>query len=250
VGATPADAAKFLTFSQVGTLNVEVGKADVEIERIHHICFNVPNLHEESAPLIQKGCKVPFVYINNSLIEENHIDTGAVGGVIMSFRPDMGRSEREKTNRERLPISDWQFRGVGIGVNDLDKLVEYYQNLGIGSFGPEVMFDSGSIADFQVDGRPADSPVRARTRIAQVGPMTYEFTQPLEGETIYRESLDRRGEGVNDFIFTVSDLDAETAQLTDKGVSILQRGNPRNGGAYAIFDTRRVGNMMMKLVQA
>ncbi len=83
-----------------------------------------------------------------------------------------------------------------------------------------------------------------------MGPITYEFTQPVEGEAIYTESLEKRGEGVNDFIFTVPDLEKETAKLTDKGVQVVLSGNPRNGGAFAIFDTRKVGGMMMKLIQA
>lgn len=112
------------------------------------------------------------------------------------------------------------------------------------------MFDSSSIADFNVHGKASDVVVKARTRVAQIGPVAYEFTQPLEGETIYKESLDRRGEGVNDFIFTVDDLDKETAKLAEKGVMVILSGNPRNGGAFAYFDTRKVGNMMMKLIQA
>ena len=254
VGTTPADAATFLTFSQVGTLNIEHTKNPrIEVEFIHHMCFNVPDLHAESTPLImEKGCEVPFVYINNSLIQENHIDTSKFGGVILSLRPDPDgrRSEREKAARERLPISNWNFRGIGIAVKDMDKLVEYYQYLGLGTFRPEVMFDSSSISDFQVNGKPSDTIVKARTRIAQVGPVAYEFTQPLEGDTIYKESLDKRGEGVNDFVFTVDDLDKETAKLAEKGVPVIRSGNPRNGGAFAYFDTRKVGNMMMKLIQA
>ena len=263
VGATPADASTFLTFSQIGTLNVEHTKISPSSsnwasferkgENIHHMCFNVPDLHAESTPLImEKGCEVPFVYINSSLIQENHIDTSKFGGVILSLRPDPDgkRSAREKAARERLPISDWNFRGIGIAVADMDKLVEYYQFLGMGTFQPEAIFDSDTIADFKVNGKPSETAVKARTRIAQVGPVTYEFTQPLEGDTIYKESLDKRGDGVNDFIFTVDDLDKETAKLVEKGVSVIRSGNPRNGGAFAQFDTRKVGNIMMKLIQA
>jgi hypothetical protein len=56
--------------------------------------------------------------------------------------------------------------------------------------------------------------------------------------------------GVNDFIFTVDNLEKETAGLAAKGVPAVLSGNPKNGGAFAYFDTRKVGNMMMKLIQA
>jgi len=253
VGSTPADAASFLTFVQVGTLNIEGTKnASVPPEFIHHVCFNTKDLYADSVPLVlEKGCKVPFVFIKDSLIEENHIDTSDVGGVITSLRPDPfgQRSAREKAAMERLELNGWQFRGLGIGVNDLDKLVAYYEDLGLGTFKPEAAFDSSAIADFRINGEASDAVVKARTRIAQVGPMNYEFVQPLEGETIYKESLASRGEGVNDFIFTVDDLEAETAKLAEKGVAILMSGNPTNDGAFAYCDTREVGGMMMKLIQ-
>jgi len=253
VGTTPKEMASFLAFSQVGTLNIEVSKNPrIEHPFVHHMCFNVPNFYAESAPLIQKGCGVPFVYIRDSLIEENHIETNKVGGVILSLRPDPDgkRSEREKERRESLPISDWKFRGVGIAVKDMDELVEYYEYLGLGIFQPEVIFDSSSISDFKVNGKTPDTVVKARTRTAQIGPVVYEFIQPLEGEGIYRESLNRRGDGVNDLVFTVDDLDRETARLVEKGVPVIRSGNPKNGGAFAYFDTRKVGDMMVKLIQA
>lgn len=253
VGATAKDAATFLTFSQIGTLNVEcTKKPSVDVEFIHHVCFNVPDLYAESVPLvIEKGCEVPFVFIKDSLIEENHIDTSKVGGVILSLRPDPDgkRSEREKSARERLELNGWSFRGLGIGVRDLDRVVEHYQFLGLGTFEPEVMFDSSTIADFKANGKVPTGLVKARTRTLQIGPMVYEFMQPLEGETVYRESLDRRGEGVNDFIFTVEDLEKETAKLAEKGIQAILSGNPKNDGAFAYLDTRKVGNMMMRLIQ-
>jgi len=254
VGATPKDAATFLTFSQIGTLNVECTKnPGADVGFIHHVCFNVPDLYAESVPLVlEKGCDVPFVFIKDSLIEENHIDTGKVGSVILSLRPDPEgkRSERERAAREALPLNGWQFLGLGIAVEDLDKVVAHYEYLGIGSFSPEKRFDDRTVSDLKMDGSAPDSGIQARSRRLQIGPMIYEFTQPLEGESIYRASLKQRGEGVNDFIFAVEDLEAETAKLSDKGVKALLGGNPRDGGAFAYFDTRKAGGMMMRLIQA
>ena len=254
VGTAPGEAARMMTFIQVGDLQYETGRRSVEIERVDHICFNVPDLHAVSAPLVweEKGCKVSFLYIRDNLIEENHIEP-KFGNLKLSFRPDLGRSEREKARRESLPISNWKFRGLGIAVEDIDKLVEYYQSLEIGTFGREVMFDSSSIADFQVNGKPSDTVVKARTRMLRLGPVVYQFIQPLEGEAIYKEALDSRGEGVNDFIFTVDDLDKETAKLTEKGVPVIRSGNPKTGGAFAYFDIhkdRKVGDILIKLIQA
>jgi len=254
VAATPEEAAKMMTFLHVGDLQYETGwNWAQDVERSDHICFNVANLHEESVPLQAKGCEVPFVFIMDSLIQENHIDTTKFGGIKISFRPDGGRSQGEAALRKRLGVSDWKFRGMAIAVKDLDKVVEYYEDLGIGTFQPEYLFDSSTIGEFQEDGKTPNAAIKDRVRIAQVGPVTYEFTEPMEGETIYKDALEKRGEGVAGLVFTVADLDKETANLVDNGVPVVRSGNPKNGGAFAYFDihkSRNTGSILIKLVQA
>ena len=248
--ASSREFARIAAFVQVGSLQLEVIKRDIEVERIHHICFNAHDLHGETSTLMERGCGVPFTLVRGSLIIENHIDTNEVGGVILSLRPNGTRSVREQVSQASI-ASNWKFRGMGIAVEDIDKAVEYYQSLGLGIFQPEVIFDSSAITDLEVNGKPSNAVIKARTRVAKVGPVTYEFTQPLEGEAIYRESLDTRGEGVNDFIFTVADLDEETAKLVGKGVSVIRSGKPGNGKAFAYFaGGKDGGNIMFKLIQA
>jgi len=255
VGVTPAEAARMMTFVQVGDLQYETGwgRPGMDVERVDHICFNVPDLHVESAPLIAKGCEVSFLYIRDHLIEENHLEP-KLGNFKLSFRPDPDgqRSAREKARRESLPISGWKFRGVGMLVGNLDEIVAHYQSLGIGTFRPEAMFDTNSIEDSQLNGKAPDTAIRARTRKLQLGPVVYEFIEPVEGEAIYRESLDSRGDGVSEFAFIVDDLDKEAAKLTEGGVQVLLSGNPRNGGAFAYFDIhkdRKPGDIIIKLIQ-
>lgn len=76
----------------------------------------------------------------------------------------------------------------------------------------------------------------------------YDFVQPLAGDAVHRDSLDRRGEGIHSIDFTVDDLDEETARLVGRGVPLALRGTPETGGAFAYFDTRQLGNAMVKLI--
>jgi len=255
VGTTAAEAARMMTFVQVGDLQYETGwgRPGMDVERSDHICFNVPDLHVESVPLIAKGCQVSFLYVRDHLIEENHLEP-KLGNFKISFRPDPGlqRSAREKARRESLPISGWKFRGVGLLVGNLDEIVEYYQSLELGTFRPEALLDTGSMPDAQVYGKAPDAPVTARTRKLKLGPVVYEFIQPVEGDAVYKESLDSRGDGVGEFAFVVDDLDKETAKLAEGGVQPILSGNPRNGGAFACFDIhkdRKPGDMIIKLMQ-
>ncbi len=222
-------------------------------EGINHIAFKEPDQKGEVDKLVdEKGCQIMLGSGVDGRSGEPYFDTHKFGGVILSLRGTKDKWYKAwiAHNMEHPLVSDWRFRGMGIAVRELDKVVEYYQFLYIATFQPEVMLDSSSIADFKAYGKTPDTVVKARTRTAQVGPVAYEFTQPLEGEAIYKESLDRRGEGVNDFVFIVDDLDKETAKLVERGAPVIRSGKPQTGGAFAYFDTRKVGNIMVKLIQA
>ena len=251
--AREEDVAKRMTFVQVGTLQLEVmRRPTAEVGICHHVCFNVEDIMGDTAPLIEKGCGVPFALIKDTLLEENHIETNKFGGVILSLRPGgLKRTERELARQAVPGVSNWKCCSMGIPINDLDKTVEYYQSLDIGTFQPEVVFDSSATADCQVYGKTPDSVVKARTRMIQIGSVGYQFIQPVEGETVYKESLAQRGEGINEFAFTVDDLDKETAKLVTQGVPVVLSGNPQTGGAFACFDTGKdAGKIIIKLIQA
>ena len=147
-------------------------------------------------------------------------------------------------------LVNWKFRGHGVVVEDVDQTADYYDFLGLAEVRPEVIFDSSSIADCRIYGNTPAATVKARTRTARIGSAEIEFIQPLEGEAIYRESLDRKGEGIIDLTFAVDDLEKETDKLVGKGISVALSGKPQTGGAFAYFDTRRDGgDTMIKLMQ-
>lgn len=221
-------------------------------EGISHTCFNVPDPEKETAELFKKGCAdiMNLTRADTGKIIENYVGTAKYGALWLSFRPMPGEWHRkwQAHNRAHPLVSDWKFRGMGIATRDVTKAAEYYQYLGIAELQPEVMIDS-SARDFKVLGLTGMA-ARARTQVAMVGSIAHEFAQPLEKETVFGEFLTRRGEGVYSFDFTVDDLEKETARLTYRGIRVVLSGKPRNGSAFAYFDTRKVGNLMVKLVQA
>ena len=239
---------------QIGSLQLELTKnRKVAVEGINHICFNVPDIKAETAKLVEKGCEIILSFEQDDTIIENYLDTRKFCNIILSLRCPSRKWEKtwKAHNMAHPLLSNWKFRGVGVAVRDLDKTVEYYQSLGIAEFQPEVTLDSSSFTYFKVDGKTPDTVVRARTRIARIGPVVYEFVQPLDGETIYKESLDCRGEGVNDMAFTVDDLDKEIARLAERGTRVILSGKPQTGSTFAYFDTHKFGgHTMIKLIQA
>jgi len=144
--------------------------------------------------------------------------------------------------------SNWKFHHVGVAIRDIDKTVEYYQSLGIGTFQPEFLFKSSNFADFTVNGKPPDTIVELRIRYVQIGPFQLELIQPVEGESPQKEFLNSRGDGIDHIAYTVDDLDKETDKLTKKGIKVIFSGKRQTGG-FAYFDTRKVGNVIIELMQ-
>jgi hypothetical protein len=219
---------------------------------ISHICFNIPDPEKETAKLFKKGCAdiMNLTRADTGKIIENYLGTTKYGNLWLSFRPMPEKWHRDwqTHNRSHPMVSDWKFRGMGIATRDLDKAIEYYKYLDIASFKPEVMLDSSTSADFKVHGLTG-SAARAKTRAALIGPVEYEFAQSLENETTYGEFLGKKGEGVYSLDFNVNNLVRETSRLVYRGIKVVLSGKTKNGGTFAYFDTRRAGNLMIKLVQ-
>jgi catechol 2,3-dioxygenase-like lactoylglutathione lyase family enzyme len=219
-------------------------------EGISHICYNVPDPEKETDELVAKGTDIVMSLERRGKIAENYLGTSKYGNIWLSFRPPAEKWHKawQAHNRAHPLVSSWKFRGMGVATIDLDKAAEYYQHLGIATLQPEEMLDSSSSRNFKVHGLTG-SVVKARTRTVMVGSVAYEFAQTLERETTYGEFLSRRGDGVYSLDFTVDNLEKETARLMYRGIHIVLSGIARDGSAFAYFDTRKVGNLLVKLVQ-
>jgi catechol 2,3-dioxygenase-like lactoylglutathione lyase family enzyme len=238
---------------QVGDLLLEVGQSrDIPFEGITHICFNVPDINTETNNLLEKGCEEMSSFTQGDLIMENHLDTRKYGNVDISFRPPLRKHEKAwmDHNRSHPNLKDWKFHGLGIGVRDLDKTVEYWEMLDIIDFQSETELDGGSLGPINVSSETIQSDFKARVRSGQVGAVAFEFIQPLEGTSIYHESMDTRGEGVADMAFIVNDLEKEAATMIYRGLPVLFSGKSQSGTAFACFDAREgSGNIVIRLIQ-
>ena len=144
----------------------------------------------------------------------------------------------------------WKFHHMAVVVRDMDKAVEYYQSLGIATFQPEFMLDSSTYSDYKVFGKTPDTIDKTRMRFVQISSFQLELVQPVEGETIYKEFLKSKGEGVHHIAYIVDDLEGETAKLAKKGIPVITRVYRGSTGAgFAYFDIRKVGNVIIELIQ-
>ena len=238
---------------QVGDLLLEIGqRGDIQFEGITHICFNVPDINAETENLLEKGCALMSNVVQGDLVMENHIDTRKYGNVDISFRPPLRKHEKAwmEHHRSHPNLKKWKFQGIGTCVRDLDKAVEYWENLGIIDFHDETELDGSHLDPINVPSETKEFNFKARVRIGHVGPVAFEFIQPLEGNSIYHESLDSRGEGVAEMTFTVADLEKEAASMIYRNMPVVFSGKTEKGPAFACFDSRENnGNIVVKLIQ-
>jgi len=147
--------------------------------------------------------------------------------------------------------NNWKFHHMAVVVRDMDKAVEYYQSLGIATFKPEFMLDSSTYTYYEVYGKTPAPDIIDKTRMmfVQIGPFQLELVQPLEGEPIFKEFLKSKGEGVHHIAYTVDDLEGETAKLVEKGIPVITKVKMQTGTGFAYFDVRKVGNVIIELIQ-
>lgn len=136
---------------------------------------------------------------------------------------------------------------VGIVVRDIEKSIALYTSiLGIGPFrlvGPEEMQST----DMILRGRPAYWKVRAA--FAQVGPVTIELIEHLDGESLLKEFLEARGEGLHHLGCLVDDIEQEIEKFEKQGITVLQQGTNIGRSKWAYLDTEPISGIIIELRQ-
>jgi len=99
-----------------------------------------------------------------------------------------------------------------------------------------------------VKGKQVDYDMDLRLAKGDLGGVGFEIIQPLKGETVYTEFLEKKGEGVHHLAFGVEDFDAEVADMKKRGFRIVQTGAMGNV-RWAYFDTDKLGGMLIELCE-
>ena len=196
---------------------------------INHIAFNTDDIERDTKFFTEKGCQLVFNVSVNGKTIENYLDTRKYGDVMISLRPTSSAWENKwKENNLNHPLTNnWNFLGVGIPIKDLKNTFDYYLDLGFSEIPNPKNINYPNLQSNQV----------------KVGPIIFEFFEPSESHPIHNEILMERGEGISDLVFLVDDLEAEKIKLLNRGTSLLDSNE-----TFAIFDTRKEGNTLIRLV--
>src|SRR5690242_10858492 len=129
---------------------------------------------------------------------------------------------------------------VGIAVPDLDVAIKWYHDhLGMIVLHEEVNDDQGI--------REAMLAVRG----APVGSTQVQLMAPIDDSSTIAKFLDKRGPGLQQFAYRVSDLDALTDRLREQGVRLIYDA-PRRGTANSrinFIHPKDGGGVLIELVE-
>lgn len=97
-------------------------------------------------------------------------------------------------------------------------------------------------------GRPAD--FVTHISLAYRGELQLELIQPVRGDSIYTEFLDRAGPGLHHVCFEPDDFAAAVTQASEAGVDVVQQGSMAGGAMeFAYLDGSAAGFPYVELAR-
>ena len=136
---------------------------------------------------------------------------------------------------------------VGIVVKDIEKTKKKYADF-LGVPEPEA-FWTGDIKDTHQEyfGKPC--PAKARLAFFQVGEeLQIELIEPDEKPSLWRDTLNSKGEGVLEVAFRIKGMKEKLASLDKIGMPAIQKGEYK-GGRYANIDSMKELKVLICLLE-
>ena len=198
---------------------------------INHIAFNTKDIERDTQYFLDRGCDLVFNVTTNGKTIENYIDTRLHGDLMISLRPPPNDWEKSwrKNNESHPLVNQWNFLGLGICVDDMESASSYYSNLGYTKLNNAIKRKEW----------------RAVCQGCSLGGVLFELIESEEGN-IYSDSIKRRGDGVAEIIFQVSDIHKEIDRLAIRGTQILQVSNDKK---MVSIQSGLKGNILTRLIE-
>lgn len=128
---------------------------------------------------------------------------------------------------------------IGVIVKDLDRYLEKLEKVfGMGCFRINEYPPMGSHPFMEYRGK--EGKFRAKFCFYSLGNIELELIQPLEGESIWQEYIDKHGEGIQHVKFLIKNHKEVENYLNSNGFKIYQQGQgvgPNSGRVWAFYDT-------------
>jgi catechol 2,3-dioxygenase-like lactoylglutathione lyase family enzyme len=134
---------------------------------------------------------------------------------------------------------------VAVVVKNLEAAVEFYRSVGIGPFE-----DYPPMKEYTTLNVPDEAGFQnVKIKFVQVGPVQLQLIQPGDGKSLYRDFLERKGEGVFHLGFVVDDVDRAEAELRKLGLKVLSSGRRGERSGFSYMDTAEKAGVTLLIRQ-
>jgi catechol 2,3-dioxygenase-like lactoylglutathione lyase family enzyme len=135
---------------------------------------------------------------------------------------------------------------ISIVVKDLQKSMEGFRSiLGIGPWSIIGTLEPPHLTNIRVRGKETKHSMKIAQ--AKVGEMVLELIQPLEGESVYKEFLEEKGEGVHHIAFHEPGKEEEILKEFERmGIKVLQSGSYK-GVRWYYMDTEKILGLVCEM---
>ena len=155
-------------------------------------------------------------------------------------------------NKDKLPLP---FLKNGVAqiafiVKDLHKAIEkYYKYFGIG---PWHIYTYGKPLVKKMTIRGKEAEYKMKVGLSYFGDMRVELIEPLEGDTLYKEFVEKHGYGVQHLGFLVDNMEEAIKTAEEAGFRMIMDGSgfgPDGDGHYAYLDTEDTIGITIELIE-
>lgn len=137
----------------------------------------------------------------------------------------------EKDNLNNGPFS--KLHHVSIVVRNAEKAQKFYESIGIGPW-----VDYPPMKEYVKINVPDEKGFyNLKVKFARIGPVQLQLVEPGEGQSIYKDHLEKKGEGVYHLGFEVDDISATDSTVEAMGLAVLSSGRRENGSGFSYLNT-------------
>jgi methylmalonyl-CoA/ethylmalonyl-CoA epimerase len=156
--------------------------------------------------------------------------------------------EAKQSEANRFPLQ--AIAQIAFVVRDLDKTVEHFT--GKFGVGPWHFYTYGKPLVKRMTRRGKPCEYRMRVALSSIGGMRIELIEPLEGDTVYAEFVEKHGYGIHHLGVLTEDMQQSIAAAREAGLPMTMDGagfGLDDDGHYAYLDTEQLIGTTIELIQ-
>lgn len=135
---------------------------------------------------------------------------------------------------------------ISIVVRDAEKTQRYYESIGIGPW-----VDYPPMKEYVKINVPDENGFyNLKIKCAQIGPIQLQLVEPGEGDSLYKDHLQEKGEGVFHLGFEVDDISATDSVIEAMGLEVLSSGRREDSSGFSYLKTAARAGVVLLVRQS